>query len=460
MKKTIKTLTLIVGVVLVGALAFTFTACDNGDDTSDDDTSAELSSAWFEKIDDTAYRVVRHPDYKKPPNQVVIPATYKGKPVTAIGDDAFSFYPNLTSVSIPDSVTSIGNSAFYGCTGLTRINHPRVSALDFKLYIGRSAFLNCTSLTSVVIPFSEITIDIRTFEGCTSLTRINIGYVTSIDPSAFYGCTSLTSITVDRDNRNYTSEGGILYNKGKTAPVLVPEGISGEVTIPASVSYILREMFDLCTKLTGIRVGSGNSNYTSEGGILYNKGKTDIVIVPRGISGAVTIPDSVASISDFEFSGCTKLTSITIPDSVASISGLAFKGCFSLTVITIGSGNPNYTSEGGILYDKTRTELICYPSATGSVTIPAGVTFIGGGAFFGCTNLTSVTIGKSVTKILESAFMGCPNLTRVTFEGSVTIINSFDGGLSKFINESDVIPPGTYTTTAPVSWDSVWVKQQ
>lgn len=229
--------------------------------------------------------------------------------VTSIGDLAFRWCKTLTGINIQDSVTSIGNSAFYGCRSLTSINIP-----DSVTSIGDSTFLLCGSLTSINIPGSVTSIGNRAFYGCCSLTCINIpDSVTSIGDIAFIGCKSLTSIN-----------------------------------IPDSVTSIGRWAFHGCESLTNINIPNsvikmeGNpfvswhgtlhnesKSFVYENDALFNADKT-IIIAYVGANETYNIPDSVTSIGDEAFSWCKSLTCINIPDSVTSIGDSAFWGCENL----------------------------------------------------------------------------------------------------------------------------------
>ena len=284
-----------------------------------------------------------------------------GNSVTSIGERAFEDCTGLTSVTIPDSVTSIGSSAFAGCTGLTSVAIP-----DSVKSIGSSAFYNCTGLTSVTIPDSVTSIGSYAFEDCTGLTSVTIpDSVESIGSSAFRDCTGLTS-----------------------------------VTIPDSVTSIGLDAFSGCTNLI-----------KKENGVSYvDKWAIDC----DNSVGAVTLRNGTVGIGDYAFYGCTRLTSVTIPDSVTSIGDCVFYGCTGLTSVTIPD---SVTSIGDYAFH----------DCTGltSVTIPDSVTSIGGSAFRDCTGLTSVTIGNSVESIGEDAFYNCTGLTSVTIPDSVTSIGSY-----------------------------------
>ena len=339
-----------------------------------------------------------------------------------IGSYAFSHCSNLTSIEIPNSVTSIGHSAFWDCTGLTSIEIP-----NSVTSIGGSAFYKCSGLISVTIPNSVTSIEDQAFVGCTGLTSpvynahvfafMPTSYsgvytipdgIESIAGYAFGGCTGLTSVTIPN---SVTSIGSGAFNEctGLTS-----------VTIPNSVTSIGWNAFYDCSNLTSVTIP--NSVTSIGAGAFWACSGLTTVTIPNsvisigqsafyGCSGltSVTIPNSVTSIGSFAFSGCSGLTSIEIPNSVTSIGGYAFQNCSGLT-------SPVYNAHV-FAYMPT--------SYSGAYTIPDGIESIAGYAFSGCSGLTTVTIPSSVTSIGGSAFSGCTGLTSITIPNSVTSIGSF-----------------------------------
>ena len=217
---------------------------------------------------------------------------YIGEKLEYIPAEAFTYCP-IRNLDIPDNIKRIDRSAFSGCTLLENINLG-----NGVTEIGDYVFESCRGLTSVTIPDSVTTIGDNAFRECTGLTNVTIpDSVEFLGSGVFSRCTSLTSITVDKNNENYSSRDGVLFNKDQTTLIQYPAGNQRDTyIIPDSVKSIGEYAFSGCTGLTSI-----------------------------------TIPDSVTSIGIDAFDGCTGLTSITIPDSVTNIGGAAFYGCKGLT---------------------------------------------------------------------------------------------------------------------------------
>ena len=354
--------------------------------------------------------------------------------VTTIGENAFQSCTSLTSVTIPNSVTTIGESAFHNCISLTSITIP-----NSVTTIGEVAFSNCTLLSSVTIPNSVTTIGNWAFEGCTSLTSITIpDSVTYIGGGAFSGCTSLTSINIPN---SITS---IEYNTFSGCSSLT------SISIPDSVTYIGEGAFSGCTSLTSINIPNSITSIENR----TFSGCTSLT--------SITIPNTVTTIGEGAFWGCTSLTSISIPDSVTHIGGSAFSGCTSLTSITIPDSVT--TIEGGTFYNCTSLTSITIPNSVTtiegdvhsvgggvfsgcisltSITIPNSVTHIGGGAFSGCTSLSSINISNSVTSIEDETFYNCTSLTSINIPNSVTTIG--DGAFGGCTSLTSITIPDSVT---------------
>ncbi len=386
--------------------------------------------------------------------------------VTSIGEYAFYDCTGLTSITIPNSVTSIGDWAFSGCSGLTSImveagnttydsrnncnaiietaTNTLITGCEYTAIpesvtsIGNQAFSGCSGLTSVTIPNSVTSIGSWAFSGCSSLTSITIpNSVTSIGYNAFHGTAWYNN---QPDGLVYA--GKVAYRYKGTMPegteIVIKDGTLGiaggafyecggltSITIPNSVTSIGDSAFEYCTSLTSVTIPN---SVTSIGGWAFCKCTSlTSITIPESVNSiggsafsgctgmtSITIPNSVISIEDAAFYNCTSLTSVTIPNSVTSIGVEAFSSCKGLTSVTIPS---SVTSIGDYAF--------YYCSGLTSITIPSSVTSIGNEAFYYCSSLTSVTIGNSVTSIGNEAFRGCSGLTSITIPNSVRSIGSW-----------------------------------
>ncbi len=306
----------------------------------------------------------------------------------------------VTSVTIGENVTSIGNDAFYGCTSLTSITIP-----DSVTRIGASAFCGCTGLTSVIIPDSVTSIGGCTFYGCTNLTSITIGSgVTSIGGGAFGECKTLEKVYWNAKNvTDFTSSSNVLALAGTAgsgieivfgdtvekipAYLFYAVGNHGSnirpkvksVVIGENVGIIGKRAFYDCLELEKIYWNAKNvSDFTTSSYVFYNAGTS-------GAGVKVVFGDTVEKIPAYLFyvtadsSYKIKITSVTFGENVVSIGNFAFHYCLGFT----------------------------------SIVLPDSVTSIGGSAFANCTRVTSITIPVNVTSIGNGAFSGCTSLNKI-----------------------------------------------
>ena len=313
MKRKITILTIaFLSSVLMCANAFAAATGRCGDSitwTLDDSGNLTLSGSgemWNNGYDDSPFK-----DYE------IRKATVKYG-ITSIGESAFLGCRGMTELTLPNSVTSIGGNAFEGCSGLTGLILP-----NSVTSIGNAAFVDCSGLTELILPNSVTSIGGNAFEGCSGLTELTLpNGVTSIGDSAFSGCSGLT-----------------------------------ELILPNGVRSIGDFAFSLCSGLEKITVESGNSCYDSRdncNSIIDTEFNTLIV----GCKNSV-IPNSVTSIGYYAFYGCSGLTELTLPDSVASIGDGAFICCSDLSKITSLAEIPPMCGSG--VFDrvnKTNCELI------------------------------------------------------------------------------------------------------
>lgn len=444
-------------VLCVAAFSFAAVACletpDNGGNgnnsgtetpAGDDDKYPDFEPFEYEPNADGTYTVTGYSGFD---NDVTIPAEYNGKPVTAVGDEAFRDDVNLIGINMP-SITSVGTLAFYGCHSLRRVSMPSVTDVAERAFddcysladlsmpsvvnIGEQAFSNCKSLTNVTIPDTVTTVSAAAFSYCEGLTSVTLpDGLTVIGDYAFSHCVSLKSIAIP-DSVTDIGEGAFSDCKSLTS-----------VTIPSGITEIKEFTFTSCSKLR-----------------------------------EAIIPGGVTAIGDSAFAGCVAMTSITIPSTVATIGISAFDGCYRLVeVINLSSLEikqnsdtngrlgyyardiykkvpevSNLTNDNGfvIYIDNFRNErtVIGYFGEKKVIAVPDGITDILGGAFKGEYGVTEITIPDSVmsigwgfpesiekvtigsgVKVLVSTFQGCEKLTDITLSNGLIEIDgeAFEG---------------------------------
>ena len=342
-----------------------------------------------------------------------IPSSLRSVTVTG-GNILYGAFYNcsmLTSITIPDSVTSIGSFAYGNCTSLTDVYYFGDLAgwcgITFEniyanpMCYGSNLYVEGELLTEAVIPNTITKINGYAFYNCDSLTSITIpDSVTSIGDAAFGGCDSLESITIPF--------------------VGAKAGVTGSDTYQYPFGYIFgTSSYTGGTAVEQIYVGS-NAGWTTTS-TYYIPSSLHSVTVTGGniLLGAfnncsmltsITIPDGVTSLPGYVFEGCTSLTDITIPDSVTSILGYTFRNCSSLTRVTFG--------ENSQMTNMAASSVFSGCSSLNSISIPDGVTRVGDFAFYNCSSLTSITIPDSVTTIDNYAFNSCTSLTDVYYAGT------------------------------------------
>lgn len=333
-----------------------------------------------------------------------------GDGVTSICNSAFSNCSGLSSISLPQSLTSIGSSAFYGCSSLTSITIP-----ENVTSIPSWAFRSCTKLTTVKIEGKIKTISDNAFGGCTALSEFTIpASVTDIRYDAFGGCSSLSSVTIPKgvteidngvfggcSNLSSVTFLGPVTKIGQSAFSSCSSLTSDSFALPETVTTIGQNAFDQCKGLTSFRIPSKVTTLDySTFGACTNLASVDLNNVTRignsvfsGCSSLTSIDlHNITSIGRHAFWNCSKLTSVALPDDSVSLDDSIFDGCTGLTSIDLKKATtiPNYTFSG----------------CTGltSVTIPENVTSVGGAAFYNCSNLTEVILPQNVPSFGVNAF--------------------------------------------------------
>ena len=428
---------------------------------------------------------------------------------------------NITLLSLPSTLSTIGNNAFLNCSSLEQVDIPDLKtwcSIKFgdksanplyvsnaKLYFNGKAlsgmitvpdgaktipyrtFAEHGEITDIILPNSVTTVEDMAFYGCSGLKTIHFGAsVSKIGDTlplflSFEGCSSLESITVSPNNSRYSAEGNCLLNSSQTIVFgcktsVIPDsakkiadyaffGCTGitEIVIPNNVTTIgeyafygcsgIKSLtlgknvqsfgystFFGCTAIEELSVASGNKTFFSSGNCIMISGTNVLVI---GCKASV-IPNTVTTIAPMAFYGCTQLKSIHIPASVTSIEQLAFVDCTSLASITVAPENKKYYSQNNCVIEKSSLTVVlgCKTSV-----IPDDAKAIGMYAFYRCAGLESMHIPTKVTQIGSYAFNGCNDLKNLTVASNNSVYYSKNNCIIK--KETESLTVGCNTSVIP-----------
>ena len=383
---------------------------------------------------------------------VTIPNT-----VTSIGENAFKSCENLTNIVIPDTVTSLGIQCFYSCGNLaSAVIGNGVTNIPIR------AFSFCDSLVSVTLPNTITTIDTSAFSKCTSLASVTLpNGVTYIGSSAFEDCSGLTSVTIP--NSVITIKNNAFDDCTGVASIDIPD------TVETIEGNAFRNVMNINYhgSATGSPWGAKNMNGYIDGDYVYTDSTKTVLSGYIGTATTITLPNNALSINSNAFSGNTTLISVTIPDSVTSIGGSAFSECSALTLVNL---SPNITSIGNsVFYNCTSLMgnmdipegvtsishgLFKNCSSLRNVTFPNNLTTIEGDAFYGCSSLNSISLPDTLTSIGGYTFKGCTNLTgNITIPNGVTTISSYT--FSECTGLDNIIVPNTVTSIGTDAFENV-----
>ena len=389
--------------------------------------------------------------------------------VTDIGEQAFYNCDHLTRIDIPSIVTSIGRDAFNGCSNLMGVYVTGIAswcAIEFgnaqanPLTFAQKLYLNGELVKNLEIPNTVESIGDYAFNGCSGLTEIKLpNNLTSIGISAFSGCDNIVIATIPTiaigvitksKLRAVVINGGSMINNGSFTDCnnLVSIEISSGVTSIGSAA------FSGCSNLGSIQVDINNKNFASIDGILYNKKKTEIIVIPKAIKGVIAIPNGVESISSNAFGDCKGITKIEVPGSITSIGEDAFIGCENLIGVNIidvskwcgiefknVNSNPLTFAHNLYLNDELISELF----------IPNGVTKISDYAFNDCNGITSIDIPSDIASIGKDTFTGCNNIITATLPTTVLSSISKNKLQRVVLNGGEEIPSGAFVNCSDLT---------
>ena len=454
MKKSARKITFLLMLVLcVFALAFS-SACKETEDPTNPPSQTVVEGSWTYQLNsDNTYAISK---YEGNETSITVPSVCEGITVTKILANAFSSSV-ATTIIVPSSIEKIEMGAFNGTSFLENLTIPfvggdlsyddsdeitlfgyafgktpytdsvgvvqpllfgigqdpifylpqslkKVTITGGKVYYG--AFSNCVMLEEVNLPQGDTDVNSYTFENCVNLKTVTIPEgVTRIGDRAFSGCESLE--TVNLPHSLQTLDSAVFEDCISLKRIEFPERLTNE-----EYDYEIGGVFDGCTSLVQVTVNPANPVFSHYEGVVYDKNKTKIKVMPLGYSGALTLPETIGEIDANvieDINKCLKLEYIWFDEKE----------------------NALYESVGGILYNKSKTQIIAVPRFLGNdendsiVTIESGVTELPINVFEYCVNIKKVIIPEGVERIPQFAFAGCSSLEEVVIPESVKYLGTY-----------------------------------
>ena len=379
--------------------------------------------------------------------------------VTTIEYNAFLNCTSLTDITLPDGVTTMGQSVFKGCTSLKYADLSQSSLTE----MGSSVFQGCTALETVKLPDTLTSIPSYTFENCSSLTQVDMGdqvqtiswyafnncasleqitlsdALTDIELRAFDGCTGLRSVDF---GESLVSIGDYAFeDSAQLTELIFPDTLTEwgflpfwlsksleRVYIPGSLKTVPYDVLSYQPNLTEVTLGEGITEIPGD------TFRNDTALV------RITLPQSLRTIDWQAFMGCSALEEIVIPPNVTSIGDRAFQNCDSLTKVDIQGENVSIGNSAFYMLQALK-----------EVTVgrPGGIITIGPRAFFNSHALTTVTLPEGVTELGESCFEGCDVLSQITLPSTLTAIGESAFEYTYGLSNVDLVIPGSVTTIGP-----------
>lgn len=357
-----------------------------------------------------SYRFSRAPwyEYRESVKRIVV-----GEGITEVGERAFYWSTNCTSVTLPDSLIAIREYGFNNLRALQNITLPKnLKIIEF------CGFSECVALKSITLPNSVTTVGSNAFSNCYGLKSATLSNGMKTVPSSMFGGDSNLQTVILPDGVTYIDDTAFI-NCGLR-----------KITIPASVTGLGTSVFSGCQYMQAFSVEEGNRAFKAVNGVLFSADGTTLICYPSGVYGRYTVPEgtvridygafrrasvtgitfpsTLTTIGDYAFSYCTSLRSVSFPKNITRICDSAFRDCSWL--YSVEFGNPSVVLEPGVFAQ-------C--DSLVNVNLPSKLSQIPGSLFYGCANLKNVTIPSTVTKIGSSAFLDCDSLVSITIPGNV-----------------------------------------